>query len=60
LAERSQFELSGDFMIGKASFGTERCRLFIADFYPTWLFSFWATPAMRLNFGGTAAPSRCL
>jgi ubiquinone/menaquinone biosynthesis C-methylase UbiE len=27
-------------------------RLFIADFYPTWLFSFWTTSAMRRNFGG--------
>jgi ubiquinone/menaquinone biosynthesis C-methylase UbiE len=27
-------------------------RLFIADFYPTWLFYFWTTPAMRRNFGG--------
>jgi hypothetical protein len=27
-------------------------RLFIADFYPTWLFSFWTTPTMRRNFGG--------
>jgi hypothetical protein len=27
-------------------------RFFISDFYPTWLFSFWTTPAMRQNFGG--------
>jgi ubiquinone/menaquinone biosynthesis C-methylase UbiE len=27
-------------------------KLFISDFYPTWLFSFWTTPAMRRNFGG--------
>jgi ubiquinone/menaquinone biosynthesis C-methylase UbiE len=27
-------------------------RLFISDFYPTWLFAFWTTPAMRRNFGG--------
>jgi hypothetical protein len=27
-------------------------RLFISDFYPTWLFSFWTTDAMRRNFGG--------
>lgn len=27
-------------------------KLFIADFYPTWLFAFWTTPAMRRNFGG--------
>lgn len=29
-----------------------RGRLFISDFYPTWLFAFWTTPAMRRNFGG--------
>jgi len=29
-----------------------RGRLFIADFYPTWLFSAWTTGAMRRNFGG--------
>jgi len=27
-------------------------RLFISDFYPTWLFSFWTTDSMRRNFGG--------
>ena len=27
-------------------------RLFISDFYPTWIFSFWTTAAMRRNFGG--------
>src|SRR5215469_5456339 len=27
-------------------------RLFISDFYPTWLFAFWTTDAMRRNFGG--------
>jgi len=27
-------------------------RLFISDLYPTWLFSFWTTNAMRRNFGG--------
>jgi protein-L-isoaspartate O-methyltransferase len=27
-------------------------RMFIADFYPTWLLWFWATPAMKRNFGG--------
>jgi ubiquinone/menaquinone biosynthesis C-methylase UbiE len=27
-------------------------RMFIADFYPTWLFWFWTTPAMKRNFGG--------
>jgi len=27
-------------------------RLFISDFYPTWLFSLWTTDAMRRNFGG--------
>jgi ubiquinone/menaquinone biosynthesis C-methylase UbiE len=27
-------------------------RLFISDFYPTWLLWFWATPSMRANFGG--------
>lgn len=27
-------------------------RLFISDFYPTWLLWLWATPAMERNFGG--------
>jgi protein-L-isoaspartate O-methyltransferase len=27
-------------------------RMFIADFYPSWLLWFWATPAMERNFGG--------
>jgi len=27
-------------------------RLFISDFYPTWIFLFWTTAAMRRNFGG--------
>ena len=27
-------------------------KLFVADFYPTWLFALWSTPAMRRNFGG--------
>jgi ubiquinone/menaquinone biosynthesis C-methylase UbiE len=27
-------------------------RLFVADFYPSWLLWLWATPAMERNFGG--------
>lgn len=35
-------------------------RLFIADFYPTWLFSLWTTPEMRRNFGGHGVPEPLL
>ncbi len=35
-------------------------RLFVADFYPTWLFSLWTTPAMRRNFGGHGVPEPLL